>query len=129
MRREFNLDGRLYWWLDSFLKDRAAQVVLNGISSSEKEFGTGVPQGSSLSPLLFLLYINDITQAVQDPIQCGMFADDVALWTLIFTSDEKEMERQLDLLQQSLDGVSLWASRWKMLGPDKTRSHHISIEK
>jgi hypothetical protein len=52
-----------------------------------------------------------------------MFADDVALWTSIFTSDEKEMGRQLKLLQQSLDGVSLWASRWKMLlDPDKTRS-------
>ncbi|ETO08846.1 hypothetical protein RFI_28541 [Reticulomyxa filosa] len=123
MRREFGLNGRMYWWLDSFLKDRVGQVVLNGVSSNEKKFDTGVPQGSALSPLLFLLYINDITQTVQDPIQCGMFADDVALWTSIYTSDQQEMQRQLNLLQQSLNNVSLWASRWKMLlAPDKTQS-------
>ncbi|ETN99122.1 hypothetical protein RFI_38365, partial [Reticulomyxa filosa] len=49
-----------------------------------------------LYPILFLLYINDLT-IIQQPIQCGMFADDVALWTSIFTNDVNE------LLQQSLD--------------------------
>ena len=123
MRNEFQLKGRLYWWLDSFLKNRMGKVVLNGTCSIVKEFEVGVPQGSSLSPLLFLLYINDITNAIQDPIQCGMFADDVALWTSIYTSDEKEMEKQLDLLQVSLNNVSIWASRWKMLlATDKTQS-------
>ncbi|ETO10621.1 hypothetical protein RFI_26756, partial [Reticulomyxa filosa] len=65
MRHEFNLKGRMYWRLDSFLKDRTGQVVLNGISFSMKQFGTGVPQES----LLFLLYINDITQAMM--LRCG----------------------------------------------------------
>ena len=83
MRKKFHLTGRLYWWLDSFLKDRVGQVVLNGISTIVQKFETGMPQGSSLSPLLFLLYINDITKVVQYPIQCGMFADDVALWKFI----------------------------------------------
>ena len=72
MRNEFNLRGKLYWWIDSFLSERFGQVVLNGVNSSFLEFNTGVPQGSSLSPLLFLLYINDITQKIQEPIQCGM---------------------------------------------------------
>ncbi|ETO10708.1 hypothetical protein RFI_26669, partial [Reticulomyxa filosa] len=53
IRHEFGLKGRLYWLLDR------------------------VPQCSSLYHLIFPLYINDITQAVQHPIQCGMFADDV----------------------------------------------------
>ena len=123
MRNEFGVTGKIYWWLDSFLKDRVGQVVLNGTKSSEKAFETGVPQGSTLSPLLFLLYINDLTNAVQAPIQCGMFADDVALWSSIYTSDQKEMEEQLNLMQISLDNVSLWASTWKLLlAPDKTQS-------
>ncbi|ETO00876.1 hypothetical protein RFI_36564 [Reticulomyxa filosa] len=75
-----------------FLKNRIGQVVLNGVSSSERKFEVGVPQGSSLYPLLFLLYINNITKFVKDPIQCGMFAYDVALWTSIYTSDENEMK-------------------------------------
>ncbi|ETO08756.1 hypothetical protein RFI_28632 [Reticulomyxa filosa] len=115
MRNEFNLRGRLYWWIDSFLSDRSGKVVLNGTNSSIYEFNTGVPQGSSLSPLLFLLYINDITQEIYEPIQCGMFADDVALWTSIYTSNVGEMTRQLQLLQNSLDGIASWASKWKLL--------------
>ena len=114
MRKAFGLKGRLYWWLDSYSKDRVGNVVLNGFSSRIHNFLTGVPEGSSLLPLLFLLYINDITKSVESPIQCGIFADDVALWLSIYTRNEIEMERQLNLLQQSLDGVSLSPSRWKM---------------
>lgn len=52
-----------------------------------------------------------------------MFGDDVALWVSIYTGNEREMKQQLILLQQSLDAVSLWSSRWKMLlAPDKTQS-------
>jgi hypothetical protein len=73
--------------------------------------------------MLFLLYINDITNEIYKPIQSGIFADDVAVWTSIYTCDEKEMETQIDLLQRSLDNVCLWASRWKLLlAPDKTQS-------
>ena len=58
MRNEFQLNGRLYWWIDSFLSQRVGRVVLNGTNSEWYEFHSGVPQGSALSPLLFLLYIN-----------------------------------------------------------------------
>ncbi|ETO08960.1 hypothetical protein RFI_28428 [Reticulomyxa filosa] len=118
MRKEFGLKGRMYWWLDSFLKDRIRQVVLNGINSSERNFEVGAPQGSALSPILFLLYINDLAKAVEDPIQCGMFADDVVMWTSIYTSEKEMVE-----LQKSLNNVSLWTLRWKLLlAPDKIQS-------
>ncbi|ETO11569.1 hypothetical protein RFI_25807 [Reticulomyxa filosa] len=115
MRTQFNIKGRLYWWIDNFLRDRVGQVVLNGTTSSIQKFEIGLPQGSAISPVLFLLYINDITELVQDPMQCGMFADDVALWTSIYKPDIKEMEIQLKLLQQSLDEINSWGSKWKML--------------
>ncbi|ETO15530.1 hypothetical protein RFI_21833 [Reticulomyxa filosa] len=75
----------------------------------ERKFKVGVPQKSLLLSPLFLLYINYILYSVQDPIQCGIFACNVTLWTSIYTSDEKEMERQLELMQTSLDKVSLWS--------------------
>ncbi|ETO01297.1 hypothetical protein RFI_36143, partial [Reticulomyxa filosa] len=122
MRTQFNIKGRPYWWIDSFLRNRAGQVVLNGTTSSVQKFKIGLPQGSALSPLLFLLYINDITELVQDPIQCGMFADDIALWTSVYIPNTKEMERQLQLLQQSLDEIYSWGSKWKMsLAPEKSQ--------
>ena len=92
MRNEFNLNGRLYWWIDSFLSERFGRVILNGTNSEWYAFNTGIPQGSSLSPILFLLYINDLPTVVHHPIQCGMFADDVALWTSIYTKDTNEMQ-------------------------------------
>ncbi|ETO36685.1 hypothetical protein RFI_00377 [Reticulomyxa filosa] len=104
---------RLMWYLnENKLLHQCQEECIGGwIASSkieldksnERNFEVGVPQGSSLSPMLFLLYINDKT--VEDPIQCGMFADDVALWTSIYTSDEKEMEWQLNQLQKSLDNT------------------------
>ncbi|ETO23580.1 hypothetical protein RFI_13599 [Reticulomyxa filosa] len=73
-----------------------------------------LPQGSIL---LFLLYINDISYEVYVPIQCGMFADDVALWASINTPKMTEINNQLQLLQQSLDVITLWSSKWKIVEP------------
>ncbi|ETO08780.1 hypothetical protein RFI_28612 [Reticulomyxa filosa] len=122
IRNNFNIKGRMYWWIDSFLRERAGKVVLNGASSQLYNFRVGVPQGSALSPILFLLYINDLTDVIHHPIQSGMFADDVALWTSIFTEDTTEMQRQMELLQYSLNGVSEWGCKWKMaLAPQKSQ--------
>src|SRR5207244_11060171 len=60
LREYFHLRGRIFWWLVNFLKNRYGKVVINGISSKKYLFSTGVPQGSSISPLLFLMYMNDL---------------------------------------------------------------------
>ncbi|ETO36726.1 hypothetical protein RFI_00336, partial [Reticulomyxa filosa] len=68
----------LYWWIDSFLLDRLGRVILNGIHSEWMELNTGAPQGSALSPVLFLLYIDDLPTVIQQPI---LLVDDLALCT------------------------------------------------
>ncbi len=122
LREQYGMKGRLFWWIDSFLADRRGRVVLNGSASQWRDFDVGVPQGSSLSPILFILYINDIVRRVHVPIQVGLFADDVALWTKLRTKRQNEMERQCDVLQRSLDDISAWSREWRMiLAPSKTQ--------
>ena len=70
-------------WFESYLTNRKQYVFVNNIKSDFKIIGCGVPQGSILGPLLFLVYMNDITQASQ-VLQYILYADD----TSVFLSDD-----------------------------------------
>ena len=65
--------------LEDFLTGRKQRVVLNGRFSSWADIHTGVPQGSILRPLLFLIYINDLSNDIT--IKCKLFADDTSLFS------------------------------------------------
>ena len=67
-------------------------------------FISGVPQGSVLGPLLFLLYVNDISDLVQSNLK--MFADDIKIYRAIYSTSDSL------LLQQDLDKLSEWAQKW-----------------
>ena len=73
-------DNLLSWFQD-YLHNRKQRVVLNGQSSSRGTITAGVPQGSVLGPLLFLIYINDIVNVVNSNIK--LFADDTSLFLTI----------------------------------------------
>ena len=72
--RQLGIVVTLYDWIEHYLTGRSQKVVINGISSPLTNLQTGVPQGSILGPLLFLIYINDII----NDLQCNdnLFADD-----------------------------------------------------
>jgi ribonuclease HI len=115
LRNNFKLKGKFYWWIDSFLSNRKGRTVVNGIKSEWKLFNTGVPQGSSLSPLLFIMYINDIANEINIDSQIGMFADDVALWTYCIDNNIINMEQEHNKLQESLNNIIQWCNKWKMI--------------
>jgi len=69
--------GQLLEWISDFLTTRRQRVVMEGHSSGWSEVTFGVPQGSIIGPLLFLVYINDFPLAVN--CNCGLFADDSIL--------------------------------------------------
>ena len=78
--------GSLLSWIDSFLKNRQQRVVINNTLSSWKKVTSGVPQGSILGPLLFLVYVNDIGNGLISTTK--LFADDCALYRKVNSAQD-----------------------------------------
>ena len=105
--RAHGIGGQLYRWIKAWITDRRQRVVLNGDSSDWAAVLSGVPQGSVLGPLLFLIFINDLEEGVAtDPV--FKFADDTKVATII------REEKDRDALQGTLDELASWAQRWGM---------------
>ena len=79
--KAFGIKGKLLHWLDNFLTSRTMKVGLRGTFSQLLEVLSGVPQGSVLGPLLFLLYVNEFPSWIKCDMR--MFADDTKLWCRI----------------------------------------------
>ena len=106
-------------WIRAFLVGRTQAVVLEGESSAEVPVTSGVPQGSVLGPLLFLLYINDLPQNIQS--QVGLFADDTAVYLTVNSYEAA------NTLQADLDTLQEWELTWDMeFNPGKCQVMHIT---
>lgn len=113
-----NLNSDVLKWLEAFLICRSQFVSVNDQSSILLPVSSGVPQGSVLGPLPFLIYINDLPLHVTCKIR--MFADDCVIYHSISNITDA------DTLQQNLDHVQSWCSRWLMtLNPKKCK--HMSF--
>ena len=93
--------------LIDFLKDRKKRVVLNGQNSSWANIEAGVPQGSILGPLLFLIYINDLPDNQSTNVK--LFADDTSLFSVVHDITTSSCDLNYDLIR-----VKEWAFQWKM---------------
>ena len=95
------ISGELYNLLENYLSDRFQRVTLNGQFSSWKPILAGVPQGSILGPLLFLIYINDFPNGLKSNEK--LFADDASLFTLV-----KDKNESTSILNNDLLLISKW---------------------
>ena len=102
----YGIDGALLEWIKSFLADRQQCVVVNGQKSAWTPVLSGVPQGSVLGPILFVIYINDLPEESTSDIQ--LFADDTKVYRTIRTPEDCLQ------LQRDLDNLQAWATRWQM---------------
>lgn len=115
------ISGSLLAWLRNYLQDRYQRVVLNGQMSSWELIMAGVPQGSVLGPLLFLIFINDITYAIQH-CKIRLYADDTSLFIEV-----DDRVRAAEQLEEDLNALSSWANTWLVkFSPPKTESLIIS---
>ena len=103
--------GTFHAWLTDYLKDRSLKVVLNGRESGLKRTNAGVPQGSILGPLLFIILIDDISQDLKN--QSILYVDDATIMSFVKYSEDKLPAAAS--LNQDLAKIETWAKTWNVL--------------
>lgn len=100
------LNGVTLKWMESYLRGREMRTIVRDVRSEWRTVESGVPQGSVLAPILFLIYINDMPEGVNSYI--NLFADDAKLCRRI------KSEEDCNILQEDLDRIWRWSKRWVM---------------
>ena len=108
LKYSYNIDGRFLKFIRSYLKGREQAVVVDSHTSSSKPVLSGVPQGSILGPILFVLFINDLPNGLNHGTNITLYADDTKIWRPIksFLDHTK--------LQADVNYLNTWATQNKM---------------
>ena len=107
--RAHGIVGNIANWIEEWLRNRKQRVVLNGRESNWANVLSGVPQGSVLGPILFLIYINDIDGAVDSILTLlKKFADDTKMACVT------DIISQCERLQDEINNLVKWADKWLM---------------
>ena len=115
----FQLDvpTKLTRWLSEFLVGCVIQVNVNGFLSNQINPKAKAPQGSVLSPLLFLIYVNDLPTPHHKQNSLSQFADDTAQWAFSLN-----VRFAAKFLQQDFLNLAMWGAKWRIkLNPEKPR--------
>jgi len=114
------IGGRLLRWIRNWLTGRQMRVVLNGEVSDWAEVLSGVPQGSVLGPLLFIVFMNDLDNSTGLVEALGKFADDTKIGQPVRSEDDRR------ILQDALDSLVDWMEKWGMaLNVKKCKVMHL----
>ena len=114
--KQNGINGKLLLWISNYLSDRKQKVIVKSSSSSLQVVTAGVPQGSVLGPLLFLIYVNDIAESVLSLTR--LFADGSSLYFSASSLDDIE-----GIMNHDLRIVFSWASHWLVnFNPNKTEA-------
>ena len=118
---QLDLPTKLCRWL-SDLVGRVIQVKIEGFLSPEIYPKAGVPQGSNLSPLPFLIYVNDMPNPSHHQTNKSQFEDNAGQWAV-----SKNVDLAAEYLQRDLDKLARWCAKWRIkLNPEKKQSYNIS---
>ena len=103
LKQQFGINGRLLKFLVDYLSNRQQCVVIGGQKSEVRLVASGVPQGSILGPLLFVMFINDMFNCVTDKTNIALYADDTKIWREIINWDDHIM------LQNDINNLLQWS--------------------
>ena len=108
----------------SFLSDCRAKVQVGGSHSRSFRIRRGVPQGSVLGPVLFILFVDDITKNLPRDAHASLYADDLAIW-----SSSPDPLKASSVVQSSLAVLETWSNLWRLpLNPKKCESSFFSTD-
>lgn len=115
----YGIRGHTLEWISNFLSGRRQQVLLDGAESEEVDVVSGVPQGTVLGPILFLLFINDLPDNLTSSAR--LFADDCVVYRPINSAQDAS------ILQQDIDRLTEWEQTWQMeFNPSKCHVLHVT---
>ena len=103
--RSYGISGNMYNWFTDYLRGCTQRVVVDGATSEWSQVTCGVPQGSILGPMLFLLFINDLPDIIPPSTSTCLYADDTKLYKAI------RSRQDCDLLQESLSLTDDWSKQ------------------
>ena len=122
MIRKLNAYGftiEITGWIRSFHTNRKQHVSVNGNESDWSDVASGIPQGSVLGPILFIIYINDIVEQLKSGIY--LFADDAKVFRIM-----KNACTNPQILQQDIDKLCEWSAKWLLeFNQEKCKLMHI----
>jgi hypothetical protein len=120
--KSYGIVGPTLNWIKDFLKNRTQKVMVNGAGSEWENVTSGIPQGSVLGPILFVIYINDLPDTVES--DSYLFADDTKIFRIIKGEDDKE------ILQDDFTKLEEWSGKWLLkFHPEKCKHMKISKSK
>ena len=117
---KYGITEKVLNWIESFLSQRLQKVKVRGVFSKTCIVLSGVPQGSVLGPLLFLLFINDLPLYIRS--KSKIFADDTKIYRGITSDDD------VNVLQEDLNNINQWCKTWGMLF-NTSKCHVLHIGK
>ena len=116
----YNIRGSVRNWICNWLCERRQRVVINGCQSTWQTVASGVPQGSVLGPLCFIIFIDDLDLAAEEATLVKKFADDTKVAHTVTNTAE------VNTMQSCIDNLVKWSDTWGMsFNLDKCKVMHI----
>ena len=107
LESQFHITGAVGRWINAYLRDRRQRVKINSAFSEWSAVSSGVPQGTILGPIFFLVYVNDLDNVLRHSV-IYKFADDTKIVSVVNTYDDAHR------LQEDIGAIEAWSAKWKM---------------